>query len=181
MPFGEGWDLPAEAAPWSDFHWFSVPVSGSLRLTVISERPMWYTGHYQGGRMVPCVPPGCEPCGQGVGAQVRYAFAVADWETRRVGLVEVGRNNGLMIRELALSNGGLRGMVLDLSKEGRHRQSRTHVTYCGELASDWALGQDVPDVGLALYLTWVKAGCRVPEELARAYGARYSRSSARSG
>jgi len=169
MPIGEGWDLPPDAAPWSSFHWFAVPVTGSLQLTVLSERPMWYVGHFHEQRMVPCPGQGCEACACGVGRQIRYTFAVADWETRRSGLLEVGQQNGLLIQSWCARNGGLRGMMLDLSKAGRQRQSRTVVRYVEQEAPAWAMGLDVPEVGLALYLTWQKSGCRVPEELRAAY------------
>jgi hypothetical protein len=131
--------------------------------------------------MVPCPGAGCEGCAQGVGVQVRYAFAIADWETRRVGLIELGRNNGLMLQEWSYRNGGLRGMVVDMRKEGKHRQSRTKLTYLDQEASHWALGLDVPDVGLALFLTWDKAGFRLAPEVRERYSGSSRRSQTRRG
>lgn len=174
VPVGDGWEVPADASPWSDFHWFSVPVRGSLRITVLSEKPTWYTGHYMRDRMIPCVGHGCEGCARGVGAQIRYAFAVADWETRRCGLLEVGRQNGLLLQDWMVRNGGFRGMAVDLCKQGSQRQSRTVLRYLEEEGTAWAMGLDVPEVGLALYLTWTKAGCVVPSALRERYEGRLS-------
>ena len=125
---------------------------------------MWYTGHFYGGRMVPCSGPGCEACGSAIGAQVRYCFAVAELESRRVGLIELGKSNGLLIRDWTARHGGLRGMVVRMSKQSKMAQSRTIVTYVEEAAPLWCVGVEAPDPALALYLTWHKAGFEMPAE-----------------
>lgn len=162
MAVGDGWELPPGSEPWSDFHWFQVSTKGSLNLVILSTGACWYTGHFVGGRMCPCSGSGCELCSAGVGSQVRYVFAVAETSTRRVGLFEVARGNGQLIRDWSERCGGLRGMRLEVEKHSRSSQSRTEVRYVEAPCDPWYLGLAVPDVQLALYLTWHKAGMVMP-------------------
>lgn len=164
MPVGDGWDLPPGAEPWSDFHWFSCGPRNDLEIIILSERPVWYTGHYYGGRMAPCSGPGCDACAAAVGAQVRYCFAVAESVSRRAGLMEMGRSNGLQIQDWMHRNGGLRGMRLMVRKHSRSPQSRTDLTFIEEPCPLWAAQLIPPDPSLALYLTWHKAGFAMPQE-----------------
>lgn len=172
MSIGVGWELPEADQPWSDFHWFQVGVRVSSVFVVLSERPLWYTGHYVKGRMRPCVRPGCPECADGVGGQIRYCFGVAEEETRRTGLIEFGRGNGLLIRAWAESAGYCRGLVFEAHKAGRQAQSRTELILMDREPPPWALEVDAPDVQLALYLTWEKGGFRVPAELREHFGGR---------
>jgi hypothetical protein len=165
-PVGDGWELPPGAEPWSDFHWFQASTKGVLEIVVLSSGPSWYTGHYVGGRMSPCAGSGCELCAAGIGAQVRFVFAIVEIQTRRVGLIELGRGNGQQIRDWTARAGGLRGMRLEVSKHSRNAQSRTEVRYVEEVCPPWYLGVPVPDVQLALYLTWHKAGMVIPPAFA---------------
>jgi len=171
-PVGNGWDLPPGSEPWTNFHWFQPSVSGVLVLVVLSERPTWYTGHYYERRMCPCLGVGCRLCASGIGAQVRYCFAVAERSTRRVGLIELGRGNGLLVRDWAYSRGEMRGLMIEVSKHSRSPQSRTEVQRVHEDAPLWSVGILEPDPSLALYLTWHKAGLPMPqkfeEEMSRA-------------
>lgn len=165
MPIGEGFDLPPGAEPWSDFHWFQPSTKSLLALVMLCERPVYYTGHYVSGRMAPCAGSGCDYCATGIGAQVRYAFAVADTSSRRAGLIEFGRQNGLMIRDWMVRTGSLRGMVIEVSKHSKNVQSRTEIRLIDIPCEPWFYSIDPPDVTLALYLTWNKAGFRMPQEL----------------
>jgi len=162
MGVGDGWELPPGSEPWSDFHWFQPSVRESMELVILSSEPIWYTGHYVGGRMCPCIGTGCEYCAAGIGAQVRYVFAVAETRSRRSGLIEFGRSNGYLIREWIGRSGQLRGMMLEVSKHGRSLQSRTEIAYVEHVCPPWYLGIPVPDVQLALFLTWHKAGMAMP-------------------
>lgn len=165
MSVGEGWDLPAEEEPSSDFHWFKVSPKGSLVLVVLSERPLWYTGHFVDGRMWPCQGSGCEMCEHGVGSQVRYVLAVAEVSSHRVGLIEMGRGIGLQIREWMDRRSELRGMVLEWSKHSLSRQSRTEVIFVDRECPPWWRVQNVPDVHRALLLTWRKAEMAIPPSM----------------
>ena len=163
MPVGDGWDIPPEELPWSDHHWFRVSPRSSLVVVCLSEGPLWYTGHYISGRMAPCVGEGCELCGEGIGGQVRYVFACAEVSSKRAGLLEVGRNNGLLIRSWVPRHDGFRGMVLELMKHSHSRTSRTEVLYVDREEPPWYLALEVPDVKRALLMTWKKAGFRLPK------------------
>jgi len=161
-PVGDGWELPPGSEPWTDFHWFQASGKRELDLVVLSEFPTWYTGHFSEKRMVPCPGRDCSYCAAGVGAQVRYCFAVADMVSRRVGLMELGRSNGLLLQDWSHRNGGVRGMVVNVKKHSSHCQSRTEVSYVEEPCPLWAVGIPAPDPSLALYLTWHKAGFEMP-------------------
>lgn len=168
MPMGSGFDLPPGAEPWSDFHWFSASTKGIRVFVVLSDEPIWYTGHYANGRMAPCSGSGCDYCATGIGSQVRYCIAVADTTTRRVGLVEFGKNNGLQLRDWMNRTGGLPGMVIEVSKHSKNVQSRTELRFIDIPCEFPWRTLEVPDVALALFLTWHKAGFRMPEELVQA-------------
>lgn len=169
MGFGEGFEVPAESAPWSDFHWFAVSPREVLNLVILSSRPMWYTGHFYSGRMEPCLGQRCDRCAEGVGAQVRYCFGVAETSTKRIGLVEMGRGNGLLLQDWSFVQGGLRGMLIEMSKQSKASQSRTEIKLVERPVPLWIDGLEGPDVGLALFLTWEKARFRVPQEMVERY------------
>ena len=116
--------------------------------------------------MCPCSGSGCELCSAGVGAQLRFVFAVAERSTRRVGLIEFGKGNGQLIRDWSERAGGLRGVCLEVEKHSRSNQSRTEVRYVEAPCEPWYLGLAVPDVQLALYLTWHKARMVMPAAFA---------------
>lgn len=164
MPVGDGWELAPGCEPWSDFHWYQASPRASLVLVVLSEAPVWYTGHYVGGRMVPCIGAGCDCCAAAIGAQVRYAVAVAEISSRRTGLIEFGRSNGLALRDWAAQGFGLRGMTIEVVKHTKSVQSRTEVRMIDPVAPSGFLALEVPDPSLALYLTWHKAGFAMPAE-----------------
>jgi len=163
VAIGEGWEVPPSEIPWSDHHWFRVSPRGALVVVCLSEGPLWYSGHYVAGRMAPCTGEGCELCAEGIGGQVRYVFSAAEVSTRRVGLLEVGRSNGLLIRSWMGRNGGFRGMVLELTKHSHSKGSRTEVVYVDREEPPWYLALEVPDVKRALLMTWKKGGFRLPE------------------
>jgi len=116
--------------------------------------------------MFPCIGEECDFCKDGVGSQVRYVLAVIETSSRRAGLIEFGKSNGQLIRDWTLRNNGLRGMRIEVSKTSKSIQSRTIVAYVEQPLEPWYLGMDVPDVQLALYLTWHKAGMRMPQQFA---------------
>lgn len=163
MPIGEGWEIPAGAEPWSSFHWFQASTRGVLDFVLLGDGPFWYTGHYSGKRMFPCSGEGCGFCEEGIGSQLRYVFAVVETSSRRAGLIEFGKSNGLLIRDWMGRNNGLRGMRIEVAKASKNPQSRTSVSYVSQPLEPWYLGMEVPDVALALYLTWHKAGMIMPQ------------------
>lgn len=162
MPIGEGWEVPAGDIPWSDHHWFRVSPRTALVVVCLSEGPLWYSGHFVSGRMAPCLGEACALCAEGVGGQVRYVFAAAEVSTRRVGLLEVSRSNGLLVRSWIGRHGGFKGMVIELSKHSHSKGSRTNVVYVDVEAPQWYVALEVPNVKRALLLTWKKAGFALP-------------------
>jgi hypothetical protein len=155
---GPGWDLPAEVREAVDFHWFHVVPGRSLVLTVLSDAPVWYVGHYQGRRMRRCMGESCELCAQGLGSQVRYVLGAVEVATRTVGVIEMGKSNALLVRSWAGRNGGLRGMTLELSKSSSHKQSRMELLYIDRPAAPWISGLKAPDLAAALHRTWERMG-----------------------
>lgn len=162
MGVGVGWDLPPGSEPWTSFHWFQPSTRATLVLVILNDQPVWYTGHFVAGRMCPCTGAGCEYCDAGIGAQVRYAFAVAETTSRRAGLIEFGVSNGQLIHDWVHRRMTLRGMVIEVTKSSTHRQSRTNVAYADQAAPVWIDSITAPDPALALYLTWHRAGLKMP-------------------
>jgi hypothetical protein len=163
VPIGEGWEVPSGEIPWSDHHWFRVSPRGALVVVCLSEGPLWYSGHFIAGRMAPCIGDDCPLCAEGVGGQVRYVFAAAEVSTRRVGLLEVGRSNGLLIRSWIGRNAGFKGMVLELTKHSQARGSRTDVQFVDREEPPWYLALECPNVKRALLMTWKKGGFTLPK------------------
>lgn len=162
MTYGSGWDVPVEAQPWSDFHWFRVTGKTMLELVILSREPLWYVGHFDRGRMVPCYREGCRLCAEGVGAQVRYVFSAIEISTRRIGLVEVGKSVGQLIRDWTDRCGGLRGMWVEAYKHTASKNSRMEVRYIDNPLPNGILDQEGPDCKEALVATWQKAKVDLP-------------------
>jgi hypothetical protein len=59
-------------------------------------------------------------------------------------------------------------MVIEVSKHSKNIQSRTELRYCESVPEPWYLALEVPDVATALFLTWHKAGMKMPEGLKEA-------------
>lgn len=165
MPVGEGWEIPPSYDPWSHFHWFRVSPRGDLVVVVLSDEVLWYSGHFLEGRMCPCLGKECELCREGIAGQVRYVFGAAEVSTKRVGLMEVGRSVGQLMRSWVPRHDGLRGMVLSFSKHSHSKQSRTEVQYVDREEGPWHLAIAAPDIRTALRLTWTKAGFKLPDGL----------------
>ena len=151
---GSGWDVPAAVRDKSEFHWFHLPVKGSLMLCVLSDEPIWYVGHYHRGRMKPCTKGICALCAQGVGGQLRYVVSVVEILTRRIGLLEVGQSPALVLRQGAAGRGGLRGSMIEVFRSGRSKHCRFEITILDEPPPGWALVMKPVDVKRALQDTW---------------------------
>jgi hypothetical protein len=165
MAVGDGWELAPGDAPWSDFHWWKVPTKGILVLVLLGKEPVYYVGHYVDGRMWPCLKETCGMCKQGIGSQVRYVMAAAEIATKRVGILEVGRGNGLIIRDWAIGHEGLTGVVIELEKHSHARTSRTEIRCIEKECGPWPYHIELPDLRRALLLTWTKANMPIPPGL----------------
>jgi hypothetical protein len=162
VPVGDGWDVAPEDRPWSDFHWWKVPAKGVLVLALLGERPVYYVGHYVDGRMWPCTGPGCGLCERGVGSQIRYVMGAVDIQTHRAGILEVGRGNGMLIRDWVASRGAMSGLIVELEKHSHSRTSRTEVRWVHQDPPVWVSQLEAPDLRRALILTWDKASMPRP-------------------
>lgn len=165
MPLGEGWDPPTGVVGNPDFHWFKVPSRGSLILVMLGSGPVWYTGHFTDGRMWPCSGEGCELCKRAIGAQLRYVVACVEPVTRKAGMIELGRNHGLQLRDWCGRAGGFLGMMVEFSKHSTARQSRTEMEFVEQSPPPWVYELEAPDIARALILTWRKAEMPVPPQV----------------
>lgn len=163
MPQGLGWDVPQDVRGDLEYRWWRVSGNRVLVLLVLSEAPHWYRGHFYRGRMIPCLGEGCKVCAEKVGAQLRFVVAAADVGTHRSGLLEVGNTVALELRDLAVRHDGLKGLVVEISKHSFSRQSRMELKYVDREEPPWWREIDVPDIELALWLTWQKSGYDMPE------------------
>jgi len=130
---------------------------------ILSEMPLWYTGHFVQGRMRPCYGDDCAECRKGTGGQVRYVLACAEVSTRRVGILEVGRAVGLQIRDHCQASGTARGLWFEIGKESNAKQSRMTLQLISESPGIWYLEMPVPDLKKALAATWDKAKIPLPQ------------------
>lgn len=163
MPSGEGWDVPQEVRGDLEFRWFRVGGNRVLVLLCLSDRPVWYRGHYFKGRMVPCQGSGCRLCADGVGAQLRYVVACVEVSTHRSGLLEVGHTVATELRDLAVNHNGLRGLRFEISKHSFSKNSRMEIRPLSDDEGAWWREVDIPDPRTALYLGWQKAGYECPD------------------
>jgi len=160
---GSGWELPEGVDPWSSFHWFKVGARTGLDLVMLSSEPAWYVGHYYQSRMWPCSGSSCGLCEDGVGRQVRFVFAVVEVSSRRVGLLEVSESVGRLIRDWIPRHQGLRGMHLYFGRHSSSVKSRMEVEYADEFDVAWWADLEVPDIKVALELTWTKMKAKLPD------------------
>jgi len=151
---GSGWNPPQEVVDRTEWHWWHVPVGGSLLLCCLSQQPVWYVGHYHGNRMRPCRGAGCELCGLGVGRQLRYVVCAAEVTTRRVGVLELGTGPGYLLRDRALGNGGLRGTVFEVARSGRSKHCRLEIRFVDQHAGAGLLALEPLDLEEVIEGTW---------------------------
>ena len=104
--------------------------------------------------MVPCVGDGCPLCTTGIGSQARYVFSVVEWESRRVGLLELGRGHALRVQDWMTSNGGLRGMTIELERSSLPKQSRVDIRLVEEAVPLFFEHLEGPDLARAVRSTW---------------------------
>jgi hypothetical protein len=172
LPVGEGFDVPTEHCPASDWTWFKVKPGHVLCLGITSSSPCWYVGHFHNRRMVPCLGESCELCSRGVGAQVRYVFGCMEPLTGKRGLIELGRNPALLIRDRAPANGGLRGMVIAITRYSNSKLSRLEIDFPDREAPAELWDVPEPELRRALVSTWQSARCPIPVEVMKAAGIR---------
>lgn len=152
-----GFGLPEGNDGWTDWTWFHAGYPRPLRLTMLCTAPVNYSGHFRKGRMVPCMGEACPLCDMGLGNQARYVFSVVDWETRRVGLLELGRGHALRIQDWMAQSGGLRGMSIEIVRSSVKRQSSLEMTLVEESPPIYFHHLEGPDLARAVKSTWERS------------------------
>jgi hypothetical protein len=107
--------------------------------------------------MVPCLNEGCPICATGLGVQARYVFSVVEWESRRIGLLELGRGHALQIQDWMAQAGELRGMSISIVRSSGKKQSALEVHLVNEEVPIYFRHMQGPDVVRALKQTFEKA------------------------
>jgi hypothetical protein len=154
---GVGFDLPEGNDGWSDWTWFHARYPTPQRFTILCNTPVHYGGHFRKGRMVPCAGEDCPLCEMGLGSQARYVFSVVEWETRRIGLLELGRGHTLQVQDWMAQNGGLRGMSIEIVRSGAPKQSKVDMTLVANAAPLFFQHMEGPDLERALKSTWQRS------------------------
>lgn len=159
-----GFGLPEGNDGWTDWTWFHARYPMATRLTILCEAPANYSGHYRKGRMVGCVGDRCPLCENGLGSQARYVFSVVEWETRRVGLLELGRGQALRVQEFAEAAGSLRGVSIEIVRSSVKKQSGLDLVLISEQPPIYFHHLEGPDPVKALEQTWARVNRIVLEE-----------------
>lgn len=152
-----GFGLPEGNDGWTDWTWFHAGYPRPLRLTILCAAPVNYSGHFRKGRMVPCLGESCPLCEMGLGNQARYVFSVVDWETRRVGLLELGRGHALQIQDWMARSDGLRGMSIEIVRSSVKKQSSLEMTLVEEPSPLYLKHLEGPDLARAVKSTWERS------------------------
>lgn len=159
-----GFGLPEGNDGWTDWTWFHARYPTPTRLTILCEMPANYSGHFRKGRMVPCLGEGCPLCESGLGAQARYVFSVVEWETRRVGLLELGRGQTLRVQDWMATQGSLRGLSIEIVRSSAKKQSSIDMNLVMEAAPVYFQHLKGPDPAEALKQTFSRANRIVLED-----------------
>jgi hypothetical protein len=157
MPIGSGWDVPSDVKDRVEFHWFHVPVTGSLVLGVLSPAPTWYVGHFDGKRMQECTGKGCDLCTKGMGTQLRYVVSCVDISTHQVGVFEFGASVSMLIQQWSSGLGYLRGLTIEIGRASKSKHSRMEVKLIREAPLAWVLATNPLDLIEVLERTWERA------------------------
>lgn len=151
---GEGWDPPQEVRDHVQFHWFHVTPGTSLVLVMLSLKPLWFVGHFVGGRMCRCTGDLCARCAAGTGRQIRYVVSAVELTSRRIGVLEMSESVAHLIREWAVAQSGARGLIVEFGKVSKSKHSRLEVNLIREHAPGWALAMEPLDLHEVLARTW---------------------------
>jgi hypothetical protein len=153
----DGFGLPEGNDGWTDWTWFHARSAQATRFTILCLSPVNYAGHFSKGRMVPCAGEDCPLCAKGLGTQARYVFSVVEWETRRVGLLELGRGHALQIQDWIPQGGGLRGLSIELQRSSHSKQSRVDMSFVSDATPLFFQHLEGPDLVRAVKSTWSRA------------------------
>ena len=93
-------------------------------------------------------------CAKGLGTQARYVFSVVEWQSRRVGLLELGRGHALVVQEWIPEGGSLRGVSIELQRSSHSKQSRIDMAFVSDSTPLFFQHIEGPDLARAVKSTW---------------------------
>jgi len=125
---------------------------------MLSKVPLWYVGHFDGGRMKVCSGPVCDCCERGVGKQLRYVACGVEPTSRQLGVIEFSKPVAELLRDWSRRNGGFRGMMVEFTKATKSKHSRMEVKYIDAVATPFCLAVEPYDLGEVMRLTWERLG-----------------------
>jgi hypothetical protein len=134
-----GWGDEEAEADSPSLDWLPIPAAEETLITLLSDLPARYVGHWQPSRRVMrrcSLPAHCPFCFAGLGKQRRFVVAVLD-ERRRIWLWEFGDAVAAQVRARAADN--LRGLKLTLGRSGATLRAPVAV-----LAWEQTDGADLP-------------------------------------
>lgn len=126
--------------------WIHIPANEPLLITIACDEPAGYTGHFYGGRMVPCKGKmRCSLCGQ-AGTQDRYVIAAHVLRDPRLSLLDYGLGLAEDIERLRDENfGELRGLQVELFRSPSGRYGVPHADWKEyELSEAFDVSSDPP-------------------------------------
>lgn len=138
------------------FSWVHVPAGMSFDILFLAPAPVAYDGHFVNKKMIPCGGSECKWCAQGIGKQTRCVFSVHCIDTNITGLMEVSRQNALIIRDKAVVNGSLCGSVFNFRRSGHSRKAGLDIRLCDHYLPDKANDIRAPDPTKCLKASWGK-------------------------
>lgn len=149
-----GFGLPIGMVAEENWTWFHPERGEPLALLIISAAPVAYTGHFYRGRMRPCADENCQLCEKNIGKQARYVFSAVRIRDGKIGILEVGRPAALVIRDLGLRRGAVKGISIELFRASESKHSRIEVRkFEGVTPKPFENFQEI-DLTRALELTW---------------------------
>lgn len=151
---GLGFDAPEDSRGSADFRWLHIPAGQAIEVTIISDLPLWYKGHWFAGRVRKCEGENCPACGMGVGSQRRWVFQVHRPGVSTLYLLEISESNALLVRSWIHRAGGFRGMNLMFSRPGQKRNGRVEVEYGPDAAPGRWEEVQILDLQTCLEATW---------------------------
>lgn len=134
---GEGWTPPDAVRDEVDFHWFHIKPGCSLVLLLVGDRPIWYVGHFVGGRMRPCDGVECRECAEGIGRQIRYVFQVVEPGSRRGGCIEVSKSVALQVQDWVAHRGQMAGTMIEFEHVSKSKHSRMELHLVAREPPPW--------------------------------------------
>jgi len=100
------------------WHWLHPRPGEVVDWLVVSSEPLWFTGHFQAGRMMVCNTNLCSMCALGVGKQRRWVLVGIDRKSKEVQAWEFGDSVAEKVRAWAEKYGSCIGLNLEIRRAG---------------------------------------------------------------